>query len=110
MTAEQIKILRDAKKFGMKIGDTIHLQIGGDEVCDKFKKIKRSALTRGEAVHSGDGIQWQDDRMDIDITKHGSDQYVWNSSGSKVRASRFLMTRKCGVVTEKFMKKVYVEL
>jgi hypothetical protein len=67
---------------------------GTDASCmTDTKKIVVNALKAGHSVEVGSIVFWVAHDIVCDITKEGSKQYTWDSSGTKILCEMFLFTR-----------------
>ena len=85
--------LIDADKGVVTIGDTLQVYIGSDAVNTSMPADIRKGLNRGDVVKFSDGTkQFIDSDVIIDTSKTGSDAFIWNAAGDKVKHNRVLVT------------------
>ncbi len=81
--------------FATKIGDTLFI-FDAESRPGITKKIKR-ALAKGETIiHEDKSREWIETIPIHDPTKTGSDEYVWDKSGDRIKCNRIRHTSKDG--------------
>ena len=103
-------LLAEAPSRMVRIGDTMHIQIGsgvGETAIDKTIKF---ALSRGETVTERGVSRWMEVVEDVLPGKSGSSAYVWHTDGNRVRATKFEVTKVGGKVTRREIRKVWVQI
>lgn len=106
--ADARKVLTDAPKASVKIGDTLHVYVGADAVVKMDDDI-RKGLNRGDMVTHADGSkQWIDTNPVIDLNKSGSAMYTWDKNDTRIKHDRTLITIDAdGNRTDKVIGSVY---
>ena len=100
-------------KREIRIGSTKHIILGTQADANAMQqhvaKLIDALKPNGDGAQFEDGsATWLADIADIDTNKSGSDQYVWDKSGNRVRHTRCRVTRDAaGQVTKQELRKVY---
>ena len=73
------------------------------------KEIHADAKRLGCAFRIGNGpVQWYEDNVVFDHTKRGSEQFIWDKTGNRVKHDRMLVSRDAeGTLTKKKVGTVY---
>ena len=94
----------------VRIGDTLHVQIGTAVGETAIDRTIRSALRRGETVIERGVSRWFEDVEDTIAGQSGSAAYVWHADGNRVRATRFEVTKTSAGVSRREVRKVWIAL
>ena len=87
------------------IGDTI--VVFDESSKAQVDAMAKSAMERGQTVLDADSRQWIETKPIINEGCVGSDAFIWDNSGNKVKHSRTLVRVVNGVRTEADMKPVF---
>ena len=70
--------------YRAKVGGTLYIY--DEETRDSVEaKMTASAKRTGEAIEFPDRKMWFDYEAIVDLTKSGSDQYIWAADGNQVQ-------------------------
>jgi hypothetical protein len=94
----------------VRIGDTLHVQIGSGVGETAIDRTISSALRRGETVTERGVARWFEDVEDVIPNASGSAAYTWHADGNRVRATRFEVIKTKGSVVRREIRKVWIKL
>jgi hypothetical protein len=106
-------LLEGTVKRVVRIGGTLRVWIGTpaelERMAPQIEKEKQRALNKGDVeVEEAGVVQWTETSAVFDRTQSGSNAYLWK--GDKVKAERFLFTRKGGEVSKESLGFVWKDL
>jgi|DEB3_MinimDraft_2_1074329.scaffolds.fasta_scaffold56110_2 hypothetical protein len=110
MTSPLNSLLAGATSRVVRIGDTMHVQIGSGVGEDAIERTINSALRRGKTVTERGISRWMEDVEDVDATQSGSSAYIWHADGNRVRGTRFEVTKTSGGLSRRKICKVWISL
>lgn len=88
MNGKLAQLFEGYQKRVVKIGDTLHVTIGGDKEMAALDRKIKSALSRGETVEENRVARW------IDFREYYSEgKYVWHKDGNRVKCRKVLCTK-----------------
>jgi hypothetical protein len=92
-----------------KIGSTLYLH---DESEHARKVIHSQIIPDGYAARFEDGSEeWIIDEPIVDLSKSGSDQYIWDKSGNRCKHNRVRYQKNsAGQVSSTIERTIYKEL
>ena len=96
-------------KRTIKVDNTMYVLIGQEsdkvELEREAEKIYRN-LKVGQTLEENGKKIWMEDVPVVDVTKHGSDMFIWDKTGNKVLTERITHTNE-GILTRRVVKKFY---
>lgn len=88
------KILRDAEKTSIQIDDSLEIAIGPNAVAEVTAKAEK-ALKKGKTVRWSNGLtQWIKHVPIVNKDRNGSEKFVWDKSGNKIKHQTVLFSKK----------------
>ncbi len=79
-----------------------HLHICDDTTLDMIRAKAIKALKAGHEVMWFDKtINWTESNPILDFSKEGTDMYIWDKSGNKVKNEILLYIKKGNVITKR---------
>lgn len=95
------------KLLQKRIGDTLFIYDDGTE--PEIEAKAKRALANGVSVVRADGTEeWITYNPIIDSAKVGSEQYIWDKSGEKVKSEKVRhLKSKDGTITQEVIRTVF---
>lgn len=102
MTAkEQLqKAIAEAPKRAVQFDDVVMIYVGTD-LHDRVARDIDKALAAGKTVVENGISQWVEYWPIADYKKTGSDVYIFDKSGNRVKCEKFLFVKKAGGSVDK---------